>query len=43
MGLKCYLVACGHQSRGKLSEVDAPIIETTSDILEIVKKENKIV
>ena len=43
MGLKCYLVSCGHQSKRQLSKVDAPIINTTSDILEIVKKENKIV
>jgi phosphoglycolate phosphatase len=43
MGLKCYLVACGHQSKNKLSQVGAPIINTTSDILEIVKKENKII
>lgn len=43
MGLRCYLVECGHQSRAKLSEVDAPIIKNTSDILDIVKKENKII
>ena len=42
MGLKCYLVECGHQSRAKLSTVGVQILNTTSDILEVVKKENKI-
>ena len=43
MGLKCYLVACGHQSKSVLSKVSNNIIDTTSDILEIVKKENGII
>lgn len=42
MGLKCYLVACGHQSKNKLSKVCAPIINTTSDILEVIKEKNNI-
>jgi phosphoglycolate phosphatase len=42
MGLRCYLVECGHQSKNRLSEVNAPIISTTSDILDVVKRENKI-
>ena len=43
MGLKCYLVACGHQSKNVLSKVSNDIIDTTSDILQIVKKENGII
>jgi phosphoglycolate phosphatase len=43
MGLRCYLVACGHQSKNKLKEVSAPIINTTSDILDVIKKENGII
>ena len=42
MGLRCYLVKCGHQSVGKLSTVGAPIIDSTCNILDVIKKENKI-
>lgn len=42
MGLRCYLVRCGHQSVRKLSTVEAPIIDSACDILEVIKKENKI-
>lgn len=40
LGMKCFLVCCGHQSKSVLQSANVPILETINDLRRIIDNEN---